>query len=112
MKKSVFVVACCLVVLVIAGVRAGIAWMDAHTLFLMYKDGKYGYIDRKGNLVVGFQFDAAEDFSEGMAVVKQGEKWGLLIRRVSWWSSLSLTKQMHFVRDGLRLRRGMSGDIL
>ncbi len=38
--------------------------------------GKYGYIDKKGNEVVPCRFDEAEDLSEGLAVVRVGEKSG------------------------------------
>ncbi len=39
---------------------------------------KYGYIDRSGDLVIGFNLDAAEPFSEGLAQVKVGSKWGYI----------------------------------
>jgi len=31
--------------------------------------GKFGYIDRNGNFVIEPQFDAADSFSEGLALV-------------------------------------------
>jgi hypothetical protein len=40
--------------------------------------GKWGYIDKTGKAVVGAQFDAAGDFSEGLAAVKRGELWGFI----------------------------------
>ena len=36
-------------------------------------DGKYGYINRKGEIVIHAQFEFADDFQEGMAVVKNSE---------------------------------------
>ena len=46
-------------------------------------NGKWGYIDRKGTVVINFQFDAADPFSEGLAAVCLGDcrnggdsKWG------------------------------------
>ena len=33
-------------------------------------DGKWGYIDKKGKVVIEPQFDDASDFSEGFAKVK------------------------------------------
>ena len=35
----------------------------------MKKDGKYGYIDKKGNLVIDYQYFIANGFNEGFAVV-------------------------------------------
>ena len=34
------------------------------------KDGEWGYIDKKGKVVIEPQFDDASDFSEGFAKVK------------------------------------------
>lgn len=38
-------------------------------LALVKKDGKYGYINTKGKLVIDAVYDYAEDFSEGRAIV-------------------------------------------
>jgi hypothetical protein len=40
----------------------------------------YGYIDRTGRVIIDFQFKYANDFSEGLAAVKVGEKWGYIDR--------------------------------
>ena len=37
-----------------------------------------GFIDRTGKVVIPPQFDSAEYFSEGLAAVEVGEKWGLI----------------------------------
>src|SRR5437016_7429248 len=42
------------------------------TLFLVEKDGKSGYIDRIGKVVIPLQFDSANDFHEGLALVMTG----------------------------------------
>jgi hypothetical protein len=39
------------------------------TLFPAMKDGKWGYIDSKGNTAIQFQFKGAMPFSEGLAIV-------------------------------------------
>ena len=38
-------------------------------LFLVQKDGKSGFIDRTGKIVIPIQFDSANDFHEGLALV-------------------------------------------
>ena len=45
-------------------------------LFPVVKDGKWGYVDRAGKVVVSPRFDAAERFSEGLAPVRQGKQLG------------------------------------
>jgi hypothetical protein len=42
---------------------------------LIVRDGKYGYIDRAGQVVVPLQFPYSLDFVEGMARVELGEQW-------------------------------------
>lgn len=47
-------------------------------LAVVKKDGKYGYIDKEGNLVIDFQYEYANPFSEGLAVVKKNGKNGYI----------------------------------
>jgi len=47
-------------------------------LFHMIQNGKYGYIDSKGKIVIQPQFDEADEFSEGLAPVRVGDKWGYI----------------------------------
>ena len=42
------------------------------------KDGKFGYIDTTGNLVIPAQFDTAGPFIEGLAAVKLGNQFGYI----------------------------------
>src|SRR5690242_17555808 len=45
-------------------------------LYPVHANGKYGYMDRSGKLVIQPQFDKAEEFSEGLAPVQAGNRWG------------------------------------
>ena len=45
----------------------GLAWVE--------KDGKWGYINTKGEQIVECKFDHANVFNEGFAVVKKDDKW-------------------------------------
>ena len=42
------------------------------------KDGKWGYINTKGEQIVECKFDDARDFSEGFAAVKKYGRWGYI----------------------------------
>ena len=42
------------------------------------KDGKWGFIDKNGKVVIEPQFDDAGDFSEGFAQVKKDGKYGFI----------------------------------
>ena len=44
-------------------------------------NGKYGYIDKKGNYVINMPFDEAEDFSKGLARIKINEKYGYIDKK-------------------------------
>src|SRR3954465_2921110 len=47
-------------------------------LFPVHKDGKWGYIDRTGRIVVEPKFDNAERFSEGFAAVVADGRHGYI----------------------------------
>lgn len=47
-------------------------------LFPINEQGKYGYIDREGNIAISARFDSAGLFKEGFARVKVGELWGFV----------------------------------
>ncbi len=47
-------------------------------LFPIIENGKYGYIDQRGKVIIKPQFDMAKRFSEGLARVKVGSKWGFI----------------------------------
>ncbi len=44
----------------------------------MKKDGKWGFIDKKGNTIIPFIYDDVREFSEGLAAVKSKNKWGYI----------------------------------
>lgn len=48
-----------------------------NTLFLSKKDGKYGFVDKEGNVVVDYIYDdAIEQNAYGYAGIKKDGKWG------------------------------------
>ena len=51
--------------------------LTENTIFLSKKDGKYGYVDKKGNVVVDYTYDDATEQNEyGFASVKKNGVWG------------------------------------
>ena len=42
------------------------------------KDGKWGYINTKGEQIVECKFDGVGDFNEGFAAVKKDDRWGYI----------------------------------
>src|ERR1700704_3111972 len=47
---------------------------ESKALFPVEKDGKFGFIDRTGKIVIPLQFDSANDFHEGLALVTSNHK--------------------------------------
>ncbi len=51
--------------------------LTENTLFLSKKDGKYGYVDKSGGVVVDYIYeDGTEQNSKGFAAVKTNGNWG------------------------------------
>ena len=51
--------------------------LSQNTLFLSKKDGKYGFVDKNGNVVVDYIYDdATEQNAYGYVGVKKDGKWG------------------------------------
>src|SRR5687768_15767820 len=54
---------------------------EVDPLFPVEIDGRYGFINKLGKIVIDPQFEAVGDFSEGFARFKKNEKWGFIDRR-------------------------------
>ena len=59
------------------------------------ESGKYGYINRKGVLVIPHQFDEASSFSCGLAKVKQNDLWGY----IDYWGRIVIPCEYEYVED-------------
>lgn len=55
-----------------------IALQASDGLYRIDSDGRYGFLDTKGNIKVTPQFDFAYDFSDSLAAVKVGSNWGFI----------------------------------
>ena len=51
--------------------------LNNNTIYLSKKDGKYGFVDKDGNVVVDYKYDDATEQNEyGYASIKKDGKWG------------------------------------
>jgi hypothetical protein len=53
-------------------------------LFWIVENGKYGYIDKAGKVVIQPQFENTMGFSEGLAATKLGGKYGYIDLKGNW----------------------------
>ncbi len=50
-----------------------------HKLFVSTKDGKYGFVDKEGKVIVDYKYDKAFEFNQyGFATIKKEGKWGAI----------------------------------
>ncbi len=50
-----------------------------HTLFVDKKNGKYGFVDKAGNIIVDYQYEKAYELNRyGFVAVKKDGKWGAI----------------------------------
>lgn len=53
--------------------------LNTNNLFVSIKDGKYGYTDKDGNVVVDYIYDEAQEQNQyGFAAVKKNNLWGAI----------------------------------
>jgi WG containing repeat len=52
--------------------------MFAQENALVRQDDKFGYISKSGNFKIEPQFKVAKNFSDGLAAVEKGGKWGFI----------------------------------
>ena len=56
--------------------------LSTNTLFISKKDGKYGYVDKNGNIIVDYIYDdATEQNTYGFAAVQKNGKWGSIDKK-------------------------------
>ena len=46
----------------------------------LYSNGKWGYINNRGDLVIATKYDSCDVFKHGFARVRTGSKWGIIDR--------------------------------
>ena len=81
LKAKCSVLICCAFLFSVS--CAAVASNNGEDYFPIQQDGKVGFIDKTGKIVITPQFDSASSdegrtFSEGLAAVKVGDKWGYI----------------------------------
>lgn len=62
--------------------KTNIEMLKSNTLFLAKKDGKYGYVNKNGELIVNYIYDDAKEQNEfGYSAVKKDGVWGVIRSR-------------------------------
>jgi len=61
-------------------IAQGTANVDEPRLFPVQRNGKWGFIDSTGSLVIALKYDGAQDFREGLAPARMGRQWGYIDR--------------------------------
>lgn len=61
--------------------RNGESLQDSDDLVPERRDGKWGFARSDGAVAILFMFDGVHNFSEGLAAVQVGERWGFIDRR-------------------------------
>ena len=54
---------------------------------------KWGWINTSGEVIIPAQFEKANQFSEGLALVQKDGKWGYINKKVRWSSLPNLKMQ-------------------
>lgn len=71
-----------------------------HTLFLSKKDGKYGYTNKEGEVIVDYIYDDATEQNEyGYCSVKKGDVWGALNKDGNIEKQPSVNLDNHLIVD-------------
>lgn len=64
------------------------------------KDGKWGFVDNKGNVVIEPQYDEAKSFRHGYAAVRRGDVWGFINRSNEMIIEPEFEEALYFLSDG------------
>lgn len=84
-------------------------------LVSVLKNGKYGYINTEGKLVIDYIYDAAGTFNEGRAVVKKGNETGV-IKKDGTYTNLTtettyISPQTMFYNGYIYIKTDLYGEI-
>lgn len=70
-------------------------------MFVASQDGKWGFIDDEGEIVIKPVFQEAKSFSNGLAAVYDGEKWGFINKDGDLVIDYQFRDVDYFTEDGI-----------
>lgn len=76
-------------------------------LAAVQKNGKWGFIDTEGNLVVEAKYDGAFSFSQGLAAVRSGGRWGFIDKEGKTVISFLYQSVQSFSEDRAVFQQGL-----
>ena len=91
MKKTILLVMCVIFLVVsITSCSKCSKQEKSVSLFPVVQNGKWGFIDKTGKIIINPQFDEVDFFSEGLCAVKIGNKWGYIDKKGKYaWNPTS-----------------------
>jgi hypothetical protein len=82
MKKTILLVICVIFLFVsITSCSKSSKQKEDVSLFRVVQNGKYGFIDKTGKIVINTKFNIVLSFEEGLSGVKVGDKWGFIDKK-------------------------------
>lgn len=77
---------------------------------MIKKEGKFGFIDSTGKLIISNRFDNANEFQQGLACTKTLGKWGIIDKKGAYISKGRYEKFLYSFTEGIALFQ--NGDTL
>jgi hypothetical protein len=77
-----------------------VRWEPSEGTFAVGVEGKWGFIDDKGDVAIRPKFDGVRPFTEGLAPAVSGEKWGYINHAGNWVIQPQFDRAYQF-REGL-----------
>lgn len=84
---------------------------QSDALFPIEVNGKHGYIDKLGNVVIKPEFDDCFAFSEGYASVKKGKAWGFINTDGDMVIEPRFADDIHCFKEGFAMVSPLGSDL-
>ncbi|MDR1983439.1 MAG: WG repeat-containing protein [Prevotellaceae bacterium] len=82
-----------------------VAWSFYEDLAAIRVNGRWGFIDKTGNVVISPQFESVRNFSDGMAAIKHKGKWGYINKTGEIVIEAKYYNAFNFFNDLARVER-------
>ena len=65
------------------------------------KDGKWGFVDTSGNLIIDYQYQNVYDFYQNVTLVKKSNLWGFINNKGETIVPLELSESQKYANSGV-----------